>query len=877
MKTHFWRHKRESELKEEINSHIEMAARDCIERGDSVEKAAASARRELGNDALIREVTRQMWGMTWFEQFKFDLLFAFRALRKTPAFTAAAILTLALAIGANTAIFSIIRAVIIRDLPFADPSRLVQLKNGQSGDWLIYRDFADLREQNRSFESMGASRFAVVTLTGNGMPEALYGSAVSYDMLSMLGAKPLLGRTFTADDDQPGHEHVVILSYSTWQNEFGREQRIVGRKIHLTNQDQEDFQVIGVMPPDFNFPLVIPSSVNPPTRQMAFWIPIGLDAKQLSRSGRTVMVTARLRPGVTINQAQSDVDRIYNDLARIYPQSNAGRSANIVAFSEFIFGNTWKAMLIIWGATAIVLLIACANIANLLLARALNRRRETGIRIALGANRWRLVRQWITESLLLALIGGCAGLLLAGLTLNVLLKIAPQDIPRLYETHIDITVLLLTIGLSLLAGLLFGLLPAWQAADCDPLEALKDGGGNAGTRRARTREILIISELALCVPLAIIAALLMQSFVKLLNVDTGFRPDGITAAIIVLPTNRYPNQDAQMVFFRKPLNQLQSDPAVESAATVDGVPLSGNISGAYVDIEEHPSTEQGDKRPTAEVFSITPNYLSIMGIPLVSGRMLSPEDAQSGFRSLLVNDTAAKEFWPGENPLGKRLYFDGIDKAGEWRQVVGVVKTTRDSALAETGRSAVYVPAEQGISFSDFLVVKAKNPSIDLTQDIRKAVADVDKDQPVFLVTSMKSLVDNSAAGERFSASMLSLFGLLATILAALGVYGLVSYTVASRMKEIGIRMALGAERVTILKMMLRWAMTRMAIGLTIGIIAAVGLTRLISSLLFEIRAGDLSTFIGVSIALISVSLIACYLPARRASKSDPMVVLRGE
>jgi putative ABC transport system permease protein len=531
-----------------------------------------------------------------------DLRYGLRMLRNSPGFTAVAVVTLALGIGANTAIFSVVRAVLLPPLPFANPGRLVQIqlrdrKTGELANWVTYRDLADWRAQNRGFESIAAQRFALLNFTANGRPDALYGASVSADLLPLLGVPPRLGRYFLPAEDLPGHDQAIVLSYDLWRHRFGGDPAIVGRTIRQTGQSMRDYTVVGVMPRGFNFPFNRPTAVNLPTHQVPYWIPIGVDPLRQIRDGQRCLVVGRLKPGVSLAQAQSDLDAVAARIERESPETNTGVGVRVLPLAHYVMGRARPAMLIMLGAVGLLALIACANIANLLLARALNRRRETGIRLALGADR-RLLRQWITESLLLAVAGGSVGLSLAAVSLRFLIRLAPQDIPRLAETRLDGAVLAFTVGLSLLAGLLFGVFPAWLAADTDPQEALAEGGARstAALGHSRARDLLIVGEVALSVLLTIGAGLLVKSFMGLLRMDLGFRPNRLVTAIIVLPPSRYPDLPSNVAFYRKLLDGLRNLPGVDSVGAVNGVPLSGNITGAYVTVEGHPSTAVGTGR-----------------------------------------------------------------------------------------------------------------------------------------------------------------------------------------------------------------------------------------------------------------------------------------
>jgi len=811
-----------------------------------------------------------------------DLRYGLRMLRGSPGFTAVAVITLALGIGANTAIFSVVRAVLLPPLPFANPGRLVEIqlrdrKTGQPANWVAYRDVADWRAQNRSFESIGAHRFALLNLAADGPPDALYGARVSAEVLPLLGVPPLRGRFFLPAEDQPGHDQVIILSYDLWQHRFAGDPAIVGRTIRQAGPNMRDYTVVGVMPRGFNFPFNVPSAVTLPTHQMPYWIPFGVDPLRQSRDGKRCLVVGRLKPGVSLAQAQADLDAVAARIERESPQTNTGVGVRVVPFAHYVMGRARPAMLIMLGAVGLLVLIACANIANLLLARALGRRRETGIRLALGADRRRLLRQWTTESLLLASAGGGAGLLLAAASLRFLIHLAPQDIPRLAQTRLDGAVLAFTVILSLLAGLLFGVFPAWLAAGTDPQEALAEGGARStsGPGRSRARDLLVVGEVALSVLLTAGAGLLVKSFVGLLRLDRGFQPDRLVTAIVVLPPSRYPDLPSNIAFYRKVLDGLRNLPGVQSVGAVNGVPLSGNITGAFVTVEGHPSPAANASRPTAEVFATSPDYLPTMGIALLAGREFTPHDATNGSHPAVINDLAAQRFWPHQDPLGKRISVNRDHGQEIWRQVVGVVKTTHDQSMDLPAQPAVYLAMEQAFEPTQFLAVRTSLPIGAIAARLRQAVAAVDKDQPVLVVNAMQELLDNSVAPRRFAAIMLALFGALALVLAAAGIYGVASYSVSRRTAEIGLRVALGAQRGHVLRIILRQGMGLTVIGIALGLAGALILTRTLSSLLYGVGATDPATFVTVPLALAAVGLAACYIPARRAAKIDPIAALK--
>jgi len=853
-------------------------------RSDGIagQNAEEQARRRLGNLTRSEEEFYDHRPWVSLDYLWQDLRFSFRQMARNPAFTIVAALTLALGIGANTAIFTVVKTVLLTPLPFAQPDRLVHiavrsLKTGVPRDWVPWRDAVDWRTQSTSFESMGSYAFALMNLVGTDRAEALYGSAISSDLLPTLGVQPILGRNFTREEDSPGRSQEVILSYKLWTERFGRDPSVIGRHMRLSGVRDEDREVIGVMPPSFNFPMNVPSSVSIPSRQMAFWIPLGLDPSRVSRDGRSAMVVGRLKPGRTLAQAQSDLDAVSAQLASEYPKTNADRGVRLVPFEGHVLGRTRPALLMLLGSTGLLVLITCVNIANLLLARAQNRSREIAVRLALGANRVRLVRQWLTESIALSLVGGALGYGFAFAGTYLLLRLAPDDIPRLAQTHIDTTALLFTIGISFVVGILFGVLPAWRAGQADVADAMKEGGmrSTSGPASSRVRSMLIVAEVALSMALITGAGLLVRSVSGILHLDIGFRPDNIVTAITVLPSARYPSQESAVAFYRKVLDRLRDEPGVISAGAVDGVPLSGNITSEAMRIEGRPLQDLGENRQFAEVFGVSEDYLATMSIGLVEGRSLSRHDAQNTFRAALINEAAARLYWPNTSPLGKRFNFAGVDKDGDWREVVGVVKNTYDLNLDAPPNPAIYVPMEQGPTPPQFLAIRTSASAAAFAPQLRRTVAAIDKDQPVFVVVSMQSLVQNAIGPRTFAMRILAVFGVLSLLLAGIGLYGVVSYSVARRANEIGLRVALGATRIDVLRLVLRQSLSLTMAGLLIGFAAASLLMSSVSSLLYGIKTTDVLTSVGACGLLLVVAMLASYIPARQAIRVDPAVTLR--
>jgi predicted permease len=879
-----WRRRSPRDFSQELEAHLALEADRLREEGVPPAEARAQARRNLGNVTQIEERFYEAGSAAWVESFFQDLRFAARQLWKNPAFALAAALTLALGIGANTAIVTVVRRVLLTPLPFTDPGRLVEicglgLKSGEQRPWVSFRDAEDWRERTRSFTEIGSFGFAILNLTCTDRPEALYGATVSADLFQTLGVRPELGRTFLPEEDRPGRDRVVILSHKLWTDRFAGDSRIAGKHIRLVNVGgaDDDYTVVGVMPAGFNFPLNIPSAVSLPTRQMAYWIPFGLDPGRVARDGRSCMTVARLAPGRTPADAQHEMDSVAAQLAREYPATNTDRGVRVLPLEDYVLGRTRTALLLLLGATGLVLLIACVNAANLLLARAMSRGTETAVRVALGASRARIIRQWLTESVLLGLGGGVLGYAVAFWGTVLLLKLAPDDTPRLSGLHLDTAAFLFNLAVSVLVGLLFGVLPAWKTADLSLAEAIQAGGVRStdGPGRSRTRSLLIVVEVALSMILVTGAGLMVRSIATLLTQDHGFHADRVMTAIMVLPQWRYPDQRAKVAFYRKVLDRVTQLPGVESAGAVSGVPLSGNISGRELEIEGRSTYGRGEGSPVAEVFPVSENYLPTMGIKLVSGRNLSRHDSEAGFRAVIVNEAAAHRFWPDADALGGHLRVVKADKAGDWRVVVGIVKDTSDQALDETAKPAVYMPMEQGVEPPQFLAVRTADSSGGFAAALRRTVASLDRDQPLLTITTMDQLVESSIGPRLFAMRVLAAFGVLSLILAGIGLYGVISYSVARRSREIGVRLALGATRAGIFQLVLRQSMRLTAAGLVIGAVCCFASMRWISSLLYGVTAHD-PVAAGASCgAICMVAIFATYFPARQAMRVDPASSLR--
>ena len=809
-----------------------------------------------------------------------DLRYGARMLAKNPGFTLIAIVTLALGIGANTAIFSIVKSVLIQPLPFAQPDRLMQARYqpgpGNPPDdtlsWIDRRDLVDWRARSRSFERIGGYWNASLILPTEGMPEFIRGASVTHDLLPMLGVQPSLGRYFSPEEGKPGGDRLIILSDDLWRRRFGADPGIIGQTIRAIGGV---YVVVGVMPPGFNFPLRQAREVMRfPSRQTGFWTLMRDDLSRGSRDNQLYNVILRLKPGAGVEQAQVELDTLFAQRVQDNPQEydrNLTAGISLVSLKDQTVGESSAALLILLGAIGLVVLMVCANIANLLLARANRRRKEMAIRQALGASRLRLLRQALTESMLLALTGGAAGALLATWSLELLLKLSPHYIPRLEESRIDAGTLGFTLAITAMAGLLFGAWPAWRSARVDLNETLKKTGGGAGGWRSSHGAhgaLLVTFEIALALALTLGAGLLINSFARLMMVDPGLRAKGVTVAAI-------PGNNA--AFFRQVIERLESTPGIEAAASSNGLPLTTHGHGDYLMIEGRPRTSPNDPSAFSRTHFVSSNYLDALGAPLLRGRFLTADDTATTIPVAVINETAARRFWNGEDPIGKRFSFSFGRPEGQgiWRQVVGIVKSTRHTGLDKEPGNEVYVPIEQQSWSQDILFVRSSLPKADLARRIHQAVAAVDKNQAILLITSMEDLLFDSVSARRFIMLSLGGFSALALILAMMGVYGVVSYMVAERTTEIGLRIALGAQGRDALRLILAQGLKLVVIGSVAGLIVALALGRVLSSLLYGVTATDPATIVIVVLSLSFVALLACYLPARRATKVDPLVALR--
>ncbi len=813
-----------------------------------------------------------------------DLRYSARLLLKNPGFTLIAILTLALGIGANTAIFSVVNGVLLRPLAYHEPENIVTLLNHGRGP-VSPANYLDLRANSQSFEQMSVAEAWRGTLTNNDRPEIVAGLRMGDGMFDLLGIPPLMGRTFQPDDFQAGKDHVLVLSHKLWQRAFGGEVKVVGRQITLNN---ESYSIVGVMPPEFQFPPFWSTRAE-------MWAPLDLSTRATSRGGSSLRVFARLKPNVSQQQANAEVETISKQLETAYPGENTGMKVRVDALNEKVVGNVRPALLALTVTVCFVLLIACANVACLLLARSAARQKEAALRVALGAGRWRIVRQLLTESLMLSLLGAAVGILLAVWGVDWVTTLLSGDstsfsvkLPRLNEIKLDATALGFTFAVSLVTSVLFGLAPALAASKPDLNQVMKEGSRSQTGGRHRLRESLVVAEIALALVLLIGAGLLVNSFAKLQAVDPGFNPENLltlTVSVNGMPQYVGPAREA---FYRQLTDRLSALPGVESASAINHLPLAGDLWGRAVVIEGRPLPPPGQEIPVAYRIS-RPGYLHTMGISLRAGRDFTERDIADAPDVVIINETLAKHQWPSEDPIGKRFTLDdprSSSPAPRWRTVVGVIKDVKQDSWVETPDNEIYLPFAQSADFyagtaghltSMTMVVRTTVAPLSLVPGVKDAVSSLDRNVPVSGVVSLDQVVTDTLWQQRFNLQLIGLFAALAMVLAAIGLYGVMSYSVTQRTHEVGLRMALGAEGRDVVKMMVGQGMKLALAGVGIGLLAAFGLTRLMEKLLFGVSTTDPLTFAGIALLLTLIALLACWIPARRAAKVDPMIALRCE
>ncbi len=804
-----------------------------------------------------------------------DLKFAIRSLLKRPGFALVVIVTLSLGIGANTAIFSVVNAVLLSPLPYKDPERLMAVwakstNRNLTNQPVSFLNYTDWKEQNQSFEQLAAIRAESLSLTGQGEPERINGVRVTVNILSTLGVKPALGRDFLPEEGQPEKASAALIGYGLWQRRFGGDPNLIGQTLTL---DAKPYTVIGVLPPWLKYP-----GLMMPQTGADIWIPYLVSPSQNVRTFANLRLVGRLKPGVTTAQAQTDVDVVARRLEQQYPRENSNVGIGMVSLQEQLVGNVRLALLILLGAVGLVLLIACVNVANLMLARAAGRRSETAVRAALGASRWRLVRQLLTECVLLSLAGGLAGILLAYAGIAWVKTLNVASLPRLEEISIDLKVLAFTLAASTVTGLIFGLLPSLQFSVIELNESLKGGrkGAGGGGHHRRWLRGLVMMEIALALVLLVGAGLLLRSFQRIIEADTGFNPRNVLTLNVPLPQTTYRDQQRQLQFYENALAKLNALPGVESASGIFKIPLVGLATLGF-SIEGKP-LPPGDK-PNSDYRTITPDYFRTLGIPLRQGREFKERDKADAPDAVIINEELARRFFPGETAVGKRLQL--ATEETRFREIVGVVGNVPLTNLDAPIDPAIYTPMAQNtwpqaLRISAFAIRTRVEPRT-LLAAIRKELHSIDSSLPVTQVQTMEEIVHNSLAQRRFNLILLMIFAAVAGVLAVVGIYGVMAYNVTQQTHELGIRLALGAQQSEILKMVIGDGAKLALAGVSIGLAGALALTRLMAGLLFGVSVTDPLTFVAIALALMAVSIAATLIPARRASRVNPIIALRGE
>jgi putative ABC transport system permease protein len=875
MKLPSWPGKKQQQLEKEIDSHLEMAKRDRVDRGETVQQAEAAARREFGNVALVQRTTREQWGWVWLEDCLQDLRYAARTMRRNAGLTLVAVLTLVLGIGANTAIFSLVDGVLLRPLSFPRPDRLVFLT-----DYYPKGAFVVMRDQNLTMDLIANTDSTEFNLTGGDEPVRLTGTSVSANWFRVLGVQAAMGRTFQDGEDQPGKNGLVILSHSLWEQRYGSDPNIIGRSILLEGLSR---QVVGVMAADFRYP-------SPKTE---LWVPLDLDPRQVGDYwGSSYMpITGRLHPQTTLQQANTDLTQQRPKVLAAFAwrmPNDSWIKGSVIPLQEAIVGGLRTSLLTLLGAVGLLLLIACANVANLLLARAAVRQKEIALRSALGASRWRIIRQLVSESVLMSMLGGALGLIAARYGLSLLKATLPADMPRLENVAVDIRVLLFTALLSILTGILFGLVPATGSSKVDLTEALKTGGDRTGrSGNNRLSRTLVIGEVAISVVLVIAAGLLVKSLWNLSNANPGFRAEYIVTARIT-PNQSFCKEAGRcQTFYNDLLARVRALPEVNDAAAVNGLPLGGSFATVPSDVEGY-AVPAGAHVPMLMERVTTPDYLRVMGIPLLQGRAFTEADtAESAQRVALISKGTAERFWPGKNPIGAHFKPRWMR---EWWTIVGVVGDVHEHSMTRNledwldgeiytpyGPHAINDSGPEEPPVALTLVVRSSQAPKRFAGDLQSVVSQLKGDVPVTQIETLQGWLADAVAGPRSTASLFSVFAALALVLGAVGVYGVISYSVAQRTREIGIRMALGARRQEVLYLIVGHGAALAFAGVLIGLAGAFLLTRLMSSLLYGVGAADPETYFGVALLLVVVAIAASYLPARRAMRVDPVVALRYE
>ena len=866
----FHRRSLDRELAGEIAAHIEEKADELMESGMPREDALRAARSQFGNGTAVHEQSRDIWSFVFIESMLRDLRIGARSLRRSPLFVVVATLTLALGIGANTAIFSLIDAILLRPLPFPDAARITVLwevppqRSAASAQPVSRQNpvspanFSDWRKRTHSFQAMAAVSTFPMGLSGFGAPREVVTLQVSAAFFQILGIAPLLGRTFTAGEDVANGPRVAVLSYALWQQQFGGDRSVLGRTIQLLD---EPYKVLGVMPEGFDLPF----------QHAELWTPI----QDVSSEGRYLSVIAKLKPGMNIAQAETDLVAVENQIGRERPYVNSGWSASVVSLYRQTTGEVSTALLLLFGAVTSVLLIAVANVANLLLMRGTQRKRELAVRAALGASRTRIATQLLAESFLLSLIGGVAAIAIAVLGVRTIVKSLPAaTLPRLEGVHVDAGVLLFTAALCLIATFLFGLAPALTFSRASPDDALKQGSlRTSGSGSRRLRGLLVIIEVALSLVLLVGAGLLGRSFLAVSSVSPGFRVDRILTMSMFFAPARYAQDDRRAQYLGDILARVRALPGVEAASSAHFLAMTGNVSGSGFRRLDRPEPAPGTQ-PDSDYLIVSPQYFRVMGIPLLAGRDFNEQDRMGREPGIIINESLARKFFPGENPLGKRLGLDWNIKQGE---IIGIASDNRQTRLTVAPQPTIFLNHAQTPMYFGSLVVRTALPAMLVARSVEQAVHAVDADQAISHVESMQQVIHGSLGRPRLESVLLGIFAAIALTLAVIGLYGVLAYSVTQRTREIGIRMALGADSSLLVRDFIREGLQLMLPGMAAGILASLALTRLLGSLLYNVKPTDPLTLALVSALMLVVGIFASWIPARRAARVDPLGSLRWE
>jgi predicted permease len=872
----FWKQRLDRDLDEELRTHLDMLVEENVRRGMTSEQALLAAKRSFGGVTHTIEAYRDQRGLPIVETLLQDIRYGARLLRTNPGFTTVALITLALCIGANTAIFSVVSGILLRPLPYPEPDRLVRVMQSYSqkglNPWnMSQMNFAAYREQSRSFQALSAiSIGGGANLTGVGEPERIQLIKATADFFQVFEVEPLLGRTFRPEEETPGKNAVCVLSYSFWQRRFGADPEVVGRALQLNDVATE---IVGVMPEGFDFPERWPA--------VALWTPLALNPQRPAPF--FLRGIGRLKPGISPAEAEAETTAILWNTAKqnpsfvgsqSVPPPDADLKTMVTPLKDVITGDSEKPLTILLCASGLLLLIGCANVANLLLAKGAMRTREIAVRMALGASPQRIVRQLLTESLLLALIGGASGAMLAWWGVRLVGRLGIERVPRLAEVGLDSTVMLFSLTLITLTGLLCGLAPARQAYSLGLEAGLREGArGSTRAAHRRTNSMLVVAQFALSLLLLVGVGLLLRSFQNLITTDTGFRPESVLAMTVSLPDKKYNSEERFLQFNHSLIERVGSLPGIVQAATVDGLPMTGDDNADGIVVEGH-EPGPGNVAPVFSIRVVTPGYFDTMGIALLRGRDIDPADNQGSQLVALVDQTLARRYWPSDDPVGKRIRFEWSD---DWMTIIGLVGGIKDDALGDPPKPHVYISSRQWPLGRFYLVSRTEGDPTAAVSAIRGEIQQIDPDLPVYSVQTMTQAMAKTLHGQRLTNSLLIGFAALAVLLAAAGIYGVMSLNVNSRVQEFGIRTALGARPRDVLGLVLRNGMSLAAAGIAVGVGSALWLMRFLESLLFEVKPADLPTFAAAVLLLAAVALVACYLPARRAVKIDPMIALRYE